>query len=276
MPTARALRSSVLVSSAALSSSQHLELHLIRPGSVSNLVVGQQSVQTLPLPHHRVELHVQAAGLNFRDVLNILDLDPTRKVRPIGLECASVAGTVGECVVHLARGIPAFGMAPGCLASRVRSDARLQAHLPRALSFDEACTLPILWCTTSLALAGHMTLCARQSMLIHAATGGLGLVSLFFTQHVGAINLCSAGRPSKVINLRTIRAGPVCTSRDAAAFAFGAITCLAAGRVHAALSALTKSFIPNSLILLEASGCYLEVGKNNIWSDARMSAAAAC
>eukprot|EP00966_Prymnesium_polylepis_P234824 5431404-Prymnesium_polylepis.1 len=62
-------------------------------------------------------------------------------------------------------------MAPGCLASRVRIDARVQAPLPKALSFDEACTLPILWCTSSLGLAERKTLCARQLLLIHATTG---------------------------------------------------------------------------------------------------------
>ena len=38
------------------------------------------------------------------------------------------------------------------------------------------------------------------------------------------------------------------------------------------LSALTKAFIPATSALLRTSGSYLEVGKNNIWSQERMVA----
>ena len=72
-----------------------------------------------------VELKVQAAGLNFRDVLNMLDLDPTRTVRPLGLECSSVVSAAGRCVSHVCSGASVYGMAMGCLASVVRTDARI-------------------------------------------------------------------------------------------------------------------------------------------------------
>jgi len=93
----------------------------------------------------QVELEVQASGLNFRDVLNMLDLDPTRTVRPIGLECAAIVRAAGERVAHLASGDPVCGMAMGCLASIVHTNARLQVPMPSALTFEEACALPILW-----------------------------------------------------------------------------------------------------------------------------------
>ena len=65
-------------------------------------------------------------------------------------------------------------------------------------------------------------------------------------------------------------------SRDAIAFVCGASSRLVGARLHGALSALSKAFIPSSLVLLNSSGCYLEVGKNNIWSEAHMAAAVAC
>ena len=52
------------------------------------------------LPDGHAELNVQAAGLNFRDVLNMLDLDPTRTVRPLGLECASIASFTSDLAAH--------------------------------------------------------------------------------------------------------------------------------------------------------------------------------
>jgi hypothetical protein len=131
-------------------------LQLTRPGSVNNLVVRTVDIQRFPvLVDDHVELKVQAAGLNFRDVLNVLNLDPTLTVRPLGLECASVVQNAGRNVVNVSPGACIFGMAMGCLASRCHSDARYQVRMPRALSFEKASTLPILWCTNRLALAVH-------------------------------------------------------------------------------------------------------------------------
>ena len=252
------------------------ELHLTSPGSVANVVVRAQAAGHLPAPKHgQVELEVQATGLNFRDVLNILDLDPTRTVRSIGLECASVARQVGSGVDHLTNGESVYGLAMGCLASLVHADAGYQVPMPHALSFEEASTIPILWCTVKHAFAECMRLAAGQSVLIHATAGGLGLVALEFAHLAGATVSGSVGRPSKVSFLRSLGVGAVASSRDAATFVRGAVAGLKGRRLHAVLSALTKAFIPNSLSLLGERGCYLEVGKNNIWSEDRMAASAA-
>ena len=254
-----------------------VELHLTAPGSVNNLIVRSQDVRHLPnLPSAHVELTVQTAGLNFRDVLNMLDLDPTRTIRPIGLECASVMRAAGERVAHMRCGNSMSGMAIGCLASIVCTDARLQVRMPPALSFAEACTLPILWCTIRLALAECMQLIAKPCILIHAATGGVGLVALELAQHIGAAVSGSVGRANKASHVRTLGVVAVATSRDAGPFVYGAASCLAGRRLYAALSALTKAFIPTSLAILNGASRYLEVGKNNVWSEARMAMAVCC
>ena len=58
-----------------------------------------------------------------------------------------------------------------------------------------ACTLPILWCTIRLALAECMQLAAKQGILIHASTGGVGLVAHEFAQRIGAAVSGSVGLP---------------------------------------------------------------------------------
>ena len=124
-------------------------------------------------------------------------------------------------------------MAIGCLASTIRTDARVQVRMPLVLSFEEACTLPILWCTIRLALADCM-LAAKQTILTHAITGGIGLVALEFAQRHDAAVSGSVGRPSKVALLRTLGVCNVVSSRDAHAFVRGAAACFAGRRVHGA------------------------------------------
>ena len=148
--------------------------------------------------------------------------------------------------------------------------------MPPSLSFQGACTLPILWCTARLALAECARLRARQHILIPATTGGIGLVALEFVERVGSVASGSAGRPSKVAYLHLLGVPSVASSRDASAFTLGRVARLNGSRLHVVVSALTKGFIPASLVLLSDHGCYLEVGRNNIWSEGRVAAAVSC
>ena len=263
------------------SSPQHLhtvegafQLRLTSPGSVNNIVVEPQSYIRTALGKMHCELSVQASGLNFRDVLNMLDLDPTRSVRPIGLECAAMTVDVGGHVGHIQAEDCVYGMASGCLASLVRIDARLQVEMPQALTFEEACTLPILWCTAALALAEKMRLTARQGLLVHAVTGGVGTVALEFAMRVSALVCGSVGRPSKVAHLRETGVHVVTNSRDSLSFVYGATVSLQKRRLFGVVSALSRGFIPTSVAVLNDQSKFLEVGKNNIWSARRMCVAA--
>ena len=249
------------------------ELCLTSAGSIRHLIVQPQDVQCLPkLADDHVELTVQAAGLNFRDVLNILNLDPTRTMQPLGLECASVASSVGSHVEHICTGDPIYGLASGCLASVGRVGALLQVRMPQLLSFEQACTLPILY--TTIQLAGEcIQPRVRQRILIHSTTGGVGLVALELAHLSGALVSASVGRPSKVAHAYATGVTSVATSRDGTIFVLGTAKCLTGHRLHAVLSALTKAFVPTSLVVMTEMSCYAEVGKNNIWSDSRMSAA---
>ena len=252
------------------------ELHLTSPGSVTQLIVRPQALKCYSKrTDNHVEMNVQAAGLNFRDVLNMLDLDPTRTMRPFGLECAAVASSVGDRVAHVSCGDSIYGMALGCLASTARTNAHAQVRMPKSLTFEEACTLPILWCTIRLA-GGIMQLRVKNRLLIHATTGGVGSVALEFALRSGALIFSSVGRPSKVAHVRALGATSAASSRDTHTFMHGTGTTLIGWRLHFTLSALSKAFISTSLVLMSHTSRYLEVGKNNIWSEARMGAAVAC
>lgn len=95
------------------------------PGSVNNFAVRSVRIDgLLRVKPDQVALRVQAAGLNFRDVLNILNLDPTRTVQRLGLECASIVDAADERVEHVLVGESVYGLAMGCLASTVHVDGR--------------------------------------------------------------------------------------------------------------------------------------------------------
>ena len=73
---------------------------------------------------HELIVEVQAAGLNFRDVLNVLGLDPTGTVRPLGGEMSGIMSSMGPACGHVLSSERAYGLAPGSLRSHAWCDAR--------------------------------------------------------------------------------------------------------------------------------------------------------
>merc|ERR1712038_824982 len=111
---------------------------------------------------------VRAAGLNFRDVLNVLGEYPGDPGPPGG-DCAGAA--------RLGEGDAVLGWAHAPLAHAARADARLLGRKPRALSFEAASTLPTVWSTVHVAFS-RAALRAGHGALVHATAGGIGLAAV--------------------------------------------------------------------------------------------------
>ena len=92
-----------------------------------------------------VELKVQAAGLNFRDVLNVLGEYPGDPGPPGG----DAAGMVCEASLSLHS---TFGLGHAPLAPVAIAAVHFLASKPPSLSFEQACTLPVTWSTTHAAV----------------------------------------------------------------------------------------------------------------------------
>ena len=186
-------------------------------GAVANLRIALQPLSTGPPSELQTELQVQSVGLNFRDVLNVLGEYPGDP-GPSGGDCA---GTVTQCDQSMSRlsvGSTVCGMAFDPLASFAQTDVRLLAHRPRALTSEAACTLPSTWSTVHFAI-GHGELHAAQIALLHAATGGVGLVACEYVHWLRMVVSATAGRPHKHGHLRAITsAGMTGSSRDGLAF----------------------------------------------------------
>ena len=124
-----------------------------------------------------VEIKVQATGLNFRDVLNVLDLYPG-DAGPLGAECAGEVVRVGQGVRDIREGDRVVAVASGCFASHVIARQELVQRTPVCFTANEAAALPIAYLTASYALEDVARLTASDRVLIHAAAGGVGLAAI--------------------------------------------------------------------------------------------------
>lgn len=215
-----------------------------------------------------VELRVEATGLNFRDVLNILDLYPGDP-GPLGGECAGIVTAIGADVTGLAIGDRVMALAPACFASHVCTYAGWTAPIPTSMSFEEAATIPIAFLTADYALRrlGHLK--AHQRVLIHAASGGLGLAAIQVAQLAGAEVFATAGNPRKRAFLRAMGVVEVMDSRSLD-FARKVLVATEGEGVDMVLNALTGEAIVKGIECLAFGGHFLEVGKTDLWDQQRV------
>jgi acyl transferase domain-containing protein len=223
-----------------------------------------------PAPGYgEVRLRVAAAGVNFRDVLLALGMIP-REAAFFGAECAGWVEAIGAGVEDLRLGDAVFGFAPGSLASEITLPAAFVTRWPAELgSLEMAASLPAAYLTAMLGfdrLVGGLK--QGQRVLIHAAAGGVGMAAVHLALRAGAEVFATAGSPAKRELLRSLGVAHVFDSRTLDfATAIGTIT-RGAG-VDVVLNSLAGDFIGAGVEALAADGCFLELGKRDLWSEER-------
>lgn len=152
-------------------------------------------VQERPDPPLRpgcVRIEVAAAGVNFADTMARTGLyaDAPKPPMVVGYE---VAGTVVEVASDVAGagrvGIGARVMAGtrfGGYASQVVVPAADVVPLPDAFSFEQGAAIPVVYSTAWAALLGFGSLRAGETVLVHAAAGGVGMAATQIAKRHGA------------------------------------------------------------------------------------------
>lgn len=155
-------------------------------------------LRELPLPElpskHHVRIKLGSAGINpldtklrtkpayFPDNLpTILGCDGAGMVDAIGTEVTRF--TVGDAVYFYNGGI---GDEPGCYAEYTSVHEDYCALKPANLNLHESAALPLALITVWEALIDRVKLQAHQTILIHAAAGGVGHIAVQLARHLGA------------------------------------------------------------------------------------------
>jgi myxalamid-type polyketide synthase MxaB len=245
---------------------QALQLQIATRGVLDNLKL--VAVNRRGPGKGEVEIQVEAAGLNFRDVLNALGMYPGDPGL-LGGECAGRIVAVGKGVEGLQVGDLVVGLASGALSSYVTTEARLVTRVPRGMSVEEGATIPMVFLTAHYAL-NHLAQVKRgERVLIHAAAGGVGMAAVQLAQRAGAEIFATAGSPKKRAVLQSMGVPHVMDSRSLT-FAEEVMARTQGEGIDIVLNSLTDDFIPKSLALLRRGGRFLEIGKRGIWDHAQV------
>jgi NADPH2:quinone reductase len=149
--------------------------------------VDQLELVELPEPEPQagqVRIRVEASGLNYADVMQRAGLYPGGPKPPFisGLEAAGVveAGDglpVGARVVAVSPG--------GCHAERLSVYAAACIPVPESMSFVEAAAFPVQYLTAYHALTTVGRAVSGETVLIHAAAGGVGTAAVQIAKLLG-------------------------------------------------------------------------------------------
>ncbi|MFK0294505.1 SDR family NAD(P)-dependent oxidoreductase, partial [Streptomyces sp. NPDC090442] len=236
-------------------------LDVTAKGTLENLALLPSPQE--PLRPGQIRIAVRAAGLNFRDVLIALDMYPGNEAL-IGGEAAGIVTEVAPDVTHFTPGDRAFGLFPGSAGTFAVTDQRMAAPVPENLTFAQAAVLPVVFLTAYYALRDLANIQPGQRLLIHAATGGVGMAAVQLAHHWG-IDVYTTASPTKWHTLHTMGLPDthIANSRTLD-FEQHFLTTTNGHGMDVILNSLAGEFTDASLRLLPHGGHFLEMGKTDI------------
>lgn len=241
-------------------------LDIAKAGVIDNLVV--RAAERRAPQAREVEVRVYSAGLNFSDVMKALNLYPglPEGSIPLGIECAGVITRVGKDVKDTRVGDRVLVLGPFSFSRYVTIPEEYVAPIPAKINFLEASTIPIAFLTAWYALVHLGNLQKGERVLIHSATGGVGLAAIQIAEHLGAEIFATAGASEKKKFLKNLGITHIMDSRSLS-FAAEIMEATNGEGVDAVLNSLAGEAIPKGLSVLRDYGRFLEIGKRDIYQN---------
>jgi NADPH2:quinone reductase len=217
----------------------------------------------LPVPEPnagQIRVRHHAIGLNFIDTYQRSGLYPMRLPAVLGQEAAGVVDAIGEGVVGWTLGerVAYCGQTGAYAAFHVVQAERL-VRLPDSLSFDTAAACLLKGMTAEFLLHRCHPLKAGETVLVHAASGGVGSILVQWAKAIGAVVIGAVGSATKADLARDNGCDHVILYRDEDVPA--RVREITAGRgVRVAYDSVGKDTFEGTLASLGRRGLFVSYG----------------
>ena len=199
-------------------------------------------------------------------MLNVLGMYPGDAGR-IGYEAAGVVVETGSDVTDLKPGDRVMGLVHGGFGPLTFADRDLLAPVPDGWTFEQAASVPLVFLTAYYALTDLGALREGESVLIHAAAGGVGMAATQLARHLGA-EVFGTASEGKWDALREAGLDDEHLASSRTLDFEQKFLATTDGRgVDVVLNALTGEFIDASMRLLPRGGRFVEMGKTDVRPD---------
>lgn len=240
-----------------------LKLEIGVPGMLDTLHFIDDTHVAIPMAHDDVEIEVHASGLNFVDIMVAMGQISDSM---LGAECSGVVRRVGEGVTKFRSGDRVMTWLLGCHQTYVRNPEAMFQRIPETMSFEVAASIPTIYCTVYHALFDAARLRQGESILIHAAAGGVGQAAIILSQYLGAEIFVTVGSEEKkalLMEKYTIPEDHIFNSRDLS-FAKGVMRMTDGRGVDVILNSLAGEALRQTWHCIAMFGRFVEIGKKDI------------
>ncbi|WP_425407102.1 quinone oxidoreductase family protein [Hwanghaeella sp.] len=141
----------------------------------------------------------EACGLNFIDTYHRSGLYPLPLPSPIGLEAAGTVTEIGDGVTDLKVGDRiAYGTGPiGSYATERVMPAAKVVKIPEGIETNQAAGMMLKGMTVEYLIRRTFTVKPGDTVLFHAAAGGVGLIACQWLKQIGATIIGTTGSEEK-------------------------------------------------------------------------------
>jgi NADPH2:quinone reductase len=145
-----------------------------------------------------IKLRQEAAGLNFIDVYHRTGLYPQPLPFTPGVEAAGIVEAVGPDVANVKKGDRVAYAGPvGGYAEERLIDADRVVTLPKDISTEQAAGIMLQGMTAQMLLRSVFPVAKGDTILVHAAAGGVGLIMCQWAAALGATVIGTVGTEDK-------------------------------------------------------------------------------
>lgn len=172
------------------------------------------ALKELPTPQPgpgEVRVRVEAASLNFPDLLMLKGEYQFKPDPPftVGMDLCGMVDAVGENVAIPLGTRVAGGAKTGAFADYAIAPAGNLHPVPEAMAPPQAAAYPAAYTTAYVSLAERGLLRAGETLLVHGASGGVGMATLDVGRTLGARVIATTASEQKVQGLKTAGAHEV-------------------------------------------------------------------
>ncbi|KAL4788819.1 hypothetical protein BDV19DRAFT_395631 [Aspergillus venezuelensis] len=249
-----------------------VKIQIGEPGALDSLQWVTDNDADSPLGDNEVEVDIHAVGLNFRDLLTVMGELPQAA---IGGEASGIVTRVGSNVDRVKVGdrVAYFGDPNfmGTFRTTGRAVQDLVVRIPDDSAFDVAASMPVIWTTVIYSLKHVANLTKSESILIHAAAGGVGQAAVQYAKLIGAevfATVSTVEKKNLLVNEYGIPEGHIFSSRDLN-FAAG-LRQLASDGVDVILNSLAGEALRQSWACISHFGRFIEIGKRDLQTGGRL------
>ncbi|KAK4930279.1 hypothetical protein LTR66_016117 [Elasticomyces elasticus] len=247
-----------------------LSLNAASPGLLDGFEFIEDETAHLPLEPDEVEVKVECAGINFRDVLIAVG---QLKASHTGSEWSGTISRVGGACTRFQVGDSVVGLHNGCFSTSVRMlENGPIVKIPSGISFSDAAAVSVNFATSYIALHNVARIQSGETVLIHSASGGTGQAAIQIAKNAGATVFATVGSESKrklLMDVYNIPESNIFSSRTTL---FSKMIKLRTGGkgVDVILNSLAGESLLASWKCIAPYGRFLEIGKRDILSNQKL------